>query len=142
MSQPRFVLFNSAQKFSYIPQQHYYLMLANVKSDCFQKNRKMYCQCGGNFPTLSFTMGGKTFPFNPENYMVQVRPEVCLLTFRAAKAGSQRWILGSPFLKQYFSIYDLTEGHRRIGLLSEFSEVLQEVSLMTLNEMSVPEEEI
>jgi len=65
-------------------------------------------------------MGGKKFPFNPENYMVQTKPNVCLLTFRSARLGSERWILGTPFLKQYFSIYDLTEGHRKIGLMDGF----------------------
>lgn len=91
---------------------------------------RLQCDCVpsqlGNYPLMKITMGGGiVFDFIPDYYMVpddlnlpQSVSQKCNLTFVPLVAGvKSQWVLGNPFLRAYFSIFDLSEDAQRIGLV-------------------------
>lgn len=62
-----------------------------------------------NFPPVGFLMGGVVFDLQPVDYVNVDSHNRCILSFYPypGRSGRRaRWILGDPFLRAYYSIYD------------------------------------
>lgn len=81
-----------------------------------------------DYPLMKITMGGGiVFDFSPDYYMVpddlnlpQSVSQKCNLTFVplvSVPGVKSQLVLGNPFLRAYFSIFDLSEDAQRIGLV-------------------------
>lgn len=66
-------------------------------------------------PSILVTIGGQAFPLQPNQYINNVANVSCVTVFRPLDAQNI-WILGTAFLKSYYTKFDLR--HRRIGFAS------------------------
>ncbi|KAH8494975.1 hypothetical protein H0E87_018231 [Populus deltoides] len=70
-------------------------------------------------PYVSFTIGNRSFPLSPEQYIVRVEESyatICLSGFAALDMPPRQgplWILGDVFLGAYHTVFDF--GNHRIG---------------------------
>jgi len=82
--------------------------IGNVSEDC--SNVK-------SLPTITFSMGGHDFDMTPDFYVLRVPDEngktVCQLGIEAMNAGVPIFILGDPFLRQYYTVWDGEQ--KRVG---------------------------
>merc|ERR1712185_72276 len=85
--------------------------IGNVTEDCSNI---------GKLPTISFTLGGKDFDLGPDFYVIRAKDdsgkEQCQLGIQSINAGVPIWILGDPFLRKYYTIWDAEQ--QRIGFAS------------------------
>lgn len=84
--------------------------LATIAGDC----NKL-----GDMPTLRFTVAGLSNPFElrPEDYM-DVGPDTCTFVWGEAPAspdGKPLVVLGAPFIRQYYTVFDGTVNATRLG---------------------------
>jgi len=75
--------------------------IGNVSADCSNIN---------SMPNITFTFGGVDFLLEPSFYVL-VAPDnsgnmTCQLGIMALNPGMPLWILGDPFLRKYYNIYD------------------------------------
>ena len=68
-------------------------------------------------PTLSFSLGGKDLPLEPSFYVLKVKDDAtgvaeCQLGMQALDQLGL-WILGDPFLRKYYTVFDREED--RVG---------------------------
>ncbi|EDV91901.1 lysosomal aspartic protease [Drosophila grimshawi] len=68
------------------------------------------CSTVDSMPVLTFTIGGKQYPLEPAQYIIQSDGE-CQSGFEYM--GTDFWILGDVFIGQYYTEFDL--GNNRIG---------------------------
>ena len=62
-------------------------------------------------------LGGFKFHFGPEHYLMwDSRQKACLVTFQEEKRKVYFWLMGDPFLRAFFSLYDVA--NHRVGLLN------------------------
>jgi len=74
--------------------------------------------CSGidKLPVVSFTLGGKDFELGPDFYVIKVSDggkEQCMLGIQAMDAGVPIYILGDPFLRKYYTVWDAEQN--RVG---------------------------
>jgi len=83
--------------------------VGNVTEDC--SNLK-------SLPTITFTFGGHDFPLEPEFYVIKMKDpqsgkEQCQMGMQAVNVGMPIWILGDPFLRKYYTVWDAEQ--QRVG---------------------------
>eukprot|EP00929_Paragymnodinium_shiwhaense_P028466 TRINITY_DN1648_c0_g1_i5.p2 TRINITY_DN1648_c0_g1~~TRINITY_DN1648_c0_g1_i5.p2 ORF type:complete len:384 (+),score=99.78 TRINITY_DN1648_c0_g1_i5:60-1211(+) len=79
---------------------------------------KVNQDCSGvdKLPTVTFSMGGKDFDLGPEFYVIKVSQggqTQCELGIQAINAGVPIYILGDPFLRKYYTVWDADQ--KRVG---------------------------
>eukprot|EP00747_Dinoflagellata_sp_TGD_P087455 gnl/TRDRNA2_/TRDRNA2_163631_c4_seq1.p1 gnl/TRDRNA2_/TRDRNA2_163631_c4~~gnl/TRDRNA2_/TRDRNA2_163631_c4_seq1.p1 ORF type:complete len:451 (+),score=101.41 gnl/TRDRNA2_/TRDRNA2_163631_c4_seq1:63-1415(+) len=67
-------------------------------------------------PKLGFRIGGHLLTMDPEDYM-DVGPKTCLFTWMDAPDTGKGplIVLGMPFLRKYYTVFDFSEGKPRLG---------------------------
>jgi len=84
--------------------------IGNVTEDCSNV---------GSLPIVTFTLGGKDFDMGPDFYVIRAKDdhsgeERCQLGIQGVIAGgAPLWILGAPFLRKYYAVWDFEQS--RIG---------------------------
>merc|ERR1711998_23842 len=79
------------------------------------------CPDPDTLPTLSFTLGGKTFTLKGEELLVKISlmgQTICLsgiMGFPGALPGGLGAILGDVFIRKYYTAFDATPGKERLG---------------------------
>ncbi|AGO10765.1 AaceriAGR407Cp [[Ashbya] aceris (nom. inval.)] len=73
------------------------------------------CSLRDSAPDVVFELGGKKFAITGNEYIMPAGP-ACMITIRPqpSDAQSNAVILGTPFLRKFYSVYDL--GSDRVGL--------------------------
>lgn len=68
------------------------------------------CSNVGSLPPITFSMGGKDFDLGPDFYVIRAPNErgviECQLGIQGMNAGVPIWILGDPFLRKYYTVWD------------------------------------
>lgn len=77
------------------------------------------CSNVARLPTLSIFLGGANVHLEPDFYVLRAREErsgrqVCRIGIDSIHVRSSLWILGTPFLRKYYSVWDLEQ--QRIGI--------------------------
>jgi len=83
--------------------------IGTVKEDC--SNVK-------SLPTITFNFNGHDFPLESDFYVIKVQDPstqktVCQLGLQGINAGAPLWILGDPFLRKYYTVWDAEQ--KRVG---------------------------
>jgi len=81
--------------------------IGDVASDCSNVD---------GLPTITFTFNGKDFDLEPSFYVIKVTQgseTQCMLGMQGLDVGVPIWILGDPFLRKYYTVWD--SDNRQVG---------------------------
>ncbi|KAJ7590976.1 endopeptidase [Mycena floridula] len=73
------------------------------------------CNTVPSLPALSFKFGGKDYPLDAKDYILEVQG-TCMSAFTGMDInlpGGSLWIIGDVFLRKYYTVYDL--GRNAVG---------------------------
>merc|ERR1712118_200558 len=94
--------------------------VGNVSADCSHAE---------SLPTLSITFAGKDFDLGPDFYVIRAKDdsgkEQCQLGIQSVNAGVPIWILGDPFLRKYYTIWDAEQQQVGFNSLSKLFKVVK-----------------
>ena len=82
----------------------------------------LVCDCSGydDFPQIEFVLDSVYFAVNPEEYIYK-DGKTCVVLILSNKFGV--WMLGNPFLRSYYSYYDMDKKVIGLARSSEASDV-------------------
>jgi len=106
------VLNSTSHNLSLPPQdaESFFEMLNSAGSCGLSEDGRLLCDCGmaysvHSYPDLVLTLGTRTrFTLKPTDYFME-RQEGCYLLVDSKASGS--WVLGLPFLRAYYTLYDM-----------------------------------
>jgi len=105
--------------------------VGNVSEDCSNVQ---------SLPTLTFTFAGKDFDLGPDFYVIKAKDDsgkdVCQLGIQGVNAGAPIWILGDPFLRKYYTVWDAESN--RVG----FATAKQPDDAASIVSVSLPSESV
>ena len=125
------MIFDSGSSLCHIPKKSFDVLIKEIMKDhpCRkrddQADTQYECACDGeddeSFPTITFNIGSATvqhwFQMESMDYIqYQKYSKTCAILIKAEESSEQKtWLMGDPFLRTYYSIYDLENS--RIGLV-------------------------
>jgi len=74
------------------------------------------CSNVDSLPTISFSVGGTELPLTPDIYVLKIvssNGTQCILGIESSWAVAPLWILGDPFLRAYYTVFD--RANYRVG---------------------------
>ena len=117
------IIFDTGSSLCYLGAQEYNEFAQEVQkvANCVANKEEgiLYCDCDpngadyDNFPTIGMNVGNSTvqhwFYLRGKDYLFyQPRNRSCALLIAAEKTQrSNMWLMGDPFLRAYYSIYDM-----------------------------------
>jgi len=87
-----------------------------IRTGKYKGNYKVSCDALPNLPTLAFTIGGKQFELNGNEYIRRFSHSICLSGFAGLDIPppyGPLWVLGEAFFGRYYTEFDLE--NTRIG---------------------------
>lgn len=112
----KYVIFNTGSSMIQGPEDDIKVMMKLLTSGsyCYNVNQFNFCYCKkfSEYPVFNFTIDGKSFFLGPEDYLVSVSGW-CMIMMETLE-GSMAIVLGLPFLRKYYSVFDLDNS--KVGL--------------------------
>ncbi|OMJ85349.1 hypothetical protein SteCoe_13322 [Stentor coeruleus] len=91
-----------------------------VNEGCHYEEELLMCECKGvKYPSLNFTIQSQTFSMGSGEYLITLGDN-CFVGLK----NSKTWILGEPFLKSYFTEYNLDSKLIRMSKVSALEDDL------------------
>ena len=123
------VIFDTGSSLNYMPSKEYQTFYKEITREHYcwtdKKDKLLYCSCNGQnddtFPSLSMHLGSRKsahwFYLKGQDYIQydKYKRNCVVLIMQELKSTGAMWLLGDPFLRAYYSIYDMDA--KRLGLV-------------------------